>query len=233
MSALTPVAEDLWIAEGETVRFFGMPFPTRMTVVRLASGALWLHSPIRPSDALCAELDALGEVAHLISPNKIHHLFMGDFAARYPGARLYASPGLAKRREDLRFDATLDDAPEAAWADALDQLVVRGSKVMEEVVFLHRSSRTLIVADLIENFDPKTLGPVFRVVARLGGVVHPHGGMPRDWRLSFRDRETARACVERILAWGPERIILSHGLCVSEDAGGFLQRSFAWLTGQA
>ena len=53
-----------------------MPFPTRMTVVRLASGGLWLHSPTQISDGLRAELDALGPVRHLVSPNRIHYSHM-------------------------------------------------------------------------------------------------------------------------------------------------------------
>ena len=35
---LKPVAPDVWIADGGWIRFYGLPFPTRMTVVRLACG---------------------------------------------------------------------------------------------------------------------------------------------------------------------------------------------------
>ena len=100
---------------------------------------------------------------------------------------------------------------------------------MEEIVFFHRASRTLILADLIENFDPATLGVVYRLLARLGGVLAPHGQTPLDYRMTFRDRDAARQALERILAWRPERIIFSHGLWVQSDAEAFLRRSFAWL----
>jgi hypothetical protein len=52
---LKPVTEGLWIVDGPVIGFgyLGMkfPFPTRMTIVRLADGGLWLHSPteLRPS----------------------------------------------------------------------------------------------------------------------------------------------------------------------------------------
>ncbi|MEM6422136.1 MAG: DUF4336 domain-containing protein, partial [Pseudomonadota bacterium] len=40
----------IWTMNGDDVRMFGvLPFTTRMTVVRLGSGGLWLHSPVQPT----------------------------------------------------------------------------------------------------------------------------------------------------------------------------------------
>lgn len=36
-------------------------------------------------------------------------------------------------------------------------MIVRGSSVHREAVFFHRASRTLILTDLIENFEPAKL----------------------------------------------------------------------------
>ncbi len=64
----------------------------------------------------------------------------------------------ASRGLDLSFDADLGDLPEEAWRGDLDQLMFRGSSFMEEVVFFHRRTRTVILADLIENFEPEKIG---------------------------------------------------------------------------
>jgi hypothetical protein len=226
---LQPVAEQLWIADGAPVRFFTMPFPTRMTVIRCTHDRLFIHSPIRLTPELQSAIEGLGRVEYLISPNKIHHLFMAEWASAYPQARSYASPGLGAKRPDLRFQAELGDGPAAEWQEEIDQLAFRGSRVMEEIVFFHRASRTLILADLIENFDPATLGLVHRLLARLGRVLAPHGQTPLDYRMTFRDRDAARQALARIVEWRPERIIFSHGLWVESDAEAFLRRAFAWL----
>ena len=73
------MAENIWIVDGPAIEMsFGLtkvPFSTRMTVVKLANGKLWCHSPIQPNQALLDSLDQLGEVAYLIGPNKLHYAY--------------------------------------------------------------------------------------------------------------------------------------------------------------
>ena len=152
VARLIEFGPDIWISDGPVVPFFaGFSYPTRMAVIRLSNGLLFVWSPITLSEQLKREVDALGTVRYLVSPNLLHHLFLGEWASAYPKARLYASPGLRRRRKDLAFDADLGDAPEPEWAADIDQVVLGGSFVMTEVVFFHRASRTAIFADLIEN----------------------------------------------------------------------------------
>ncbi len=229
---LQPVADELWIYEGGTVSFYGFPFPTRMCVVRLPGDQLWIHSPEKLNSALQDELAALGRVAYLISPNKLHHLFLQQWLEAYPSASSYVAPGLVEKRRDLRFDRVLDDRAEEAWADQIGQALFRGSPVMEEVVFFHQASRTLILTDLIENFDPATLNAWQRLLARLAGILAPNGRTPIDWRASFRfgDRNQARTALQTMLDWQPENIILSHGQCIFGGGTTFLAESFSWLS---
>jgi hypothetical protein len=226
---LTAVEHDIWIVDGPPVSFLGFPYPTRATLVRLADGALWVCSPVALGEALADEIDGLGSVRYLVSPNKLHHLFLGDWKARWPMARLYASPGLARRRKDLRFDATLEDAPDPAWAESLDQAVFHGSFAMEEVVFFHRPSRTAIVTDLVQRFDPAAVPGWRGWIMRLDGLVGPEGSTPREWRLTFVDRAAARRARARVLGWNPARVVIAHGDWVRTDGRRVLERALAWL----
>jgi hypothetical protein len=219
----------LHLAEGPTVSFFGFPYPTRMAVARLADGSLWVWSPIALEPDLAQALEALGPVRHLVSPNKIHHLFLGEWVERFPEARLYASPGLAPRRKDLHFHAELGDAPEPAWAEEIDQVVFRGSFAMEEVVFFHRPSATAIVCDLVQRFPEASASGWRGALMRLDGLVGDGGSTPREWRASFLRRAPARAARERVLAWKPERLLIAHGACAREGATELLRRALAWI----
>lgn len=210
LNVLKPAGEDIWLVDGPIVRmaYFGgsMPFPTRMVVVRLGSGDVFVWSPIEPDDRLRSQIDTLGPVKHLVSPNKIHYAHIGAWKRVYPEAVAWASPGVRERAEsqriDVSFDAELGDEPDPAWRDDLDQLVFRGSRSLHEVVFFHRKTRTVILADLIENFEPAKVGGVYGWLVRLAGAADPDGKAPLDLRLTFLGRkDEARASFERMLAW--------------------------------
>lgn len=223
-------APDLWTAEGPVVSFFGFAYPTRMGLIRLSNGALFIWSPIALAPALKREVDAIGPVRFLVSPNRLHHLFLAEWKSAYPQARLYASPGLRNKRRDLAFDGELGDAPEPEWAAEIDQAPVHGS-FMTEVEFFHRASHTALFTDLIQNFPPDWFKGWRGIVARLDGICAPHPGAPREWRASFLNRGAACAALQRILAWPIERVLIAHGDLVTADGAAFVRRAFGWLLG--
>ncbi len=239
INTLKPVAPDIWIADGPVVRMaapLGMsaPFPTRMTIVRLHDGGMWCHSPIAPDEGLFEAIDALGPVRHLVSPNLLHYASIAAWKRRYPDARAWASPGVRRRAASQKieapFDADLADAPPEAWKREIDQVRFRGSRAIEEFVFFHRASATVILADLVENFEARKLTRGMRWIARFGGVLDPDGKTPLDMRATFSGRKpVARGCFERIMAWHPRRAILAHGRWYAENAEAELQRAFRWL----
>lgn len=226
---LEPFGPSLYVTDGPAVRFFGFPYPTRMAVAQLADGRTWIWSPIALTPELACAVVGLGPVAHLVSPNKIHHLFLQQWADRFPEAKAHAPPGLAKRKPDLRFDAELQDTPNPAWAAEIDQTIFFGSFALTEVVFFHRPSRTAIVGDLVQRHDPSRMTGIKGALMRLDGLVGEHGSTPRDWRLTFLRRRRARAARERVLAWQPERLVIAHGACAESGATSILARSLSWI----
>ncbi|PMS18100.1 hypothetical protein C0Z18_17840 [Trinickia dabaoshanensis] len=226
---LAPFGHNLYVANGPTVSFYGFPYPTRMAVARLSSGQAWVWSPIELTEELADALEAIGPVGHIVSPNKLHHLALPAWHRRWPEARLYAPPGLARKLEALRFDAELGDKADSHWADDIDQVVFRGSLAMEEVVFFHRASRTAIFGDLIQRF-PETAASGWKgALLRLDNLVGQHGSTPREWRLSFLSRDAARAARQTVLDWQPEQLLIAHGECVSHGATPVIAEALRWI----
>ncbi len=219
----------LYLADGPTVPFLGFPYPTRMALVRLSDGGVWVWSPIALTPELESAVDSIGPLRHIVSPNKIHHLFLKEWVERWPEARLHAPPGLARRRPDLRFDAELGEEADPAWAADIDQTIFRGSIAMTEVAFFHRPSRTAILCDLVQRHDPALMKGLKGMVMRLDGLVGEHGSTPREWRASFLRRGAARRALAQVLAWDPERLVIAHGACAREKATEILTRSLAWI----
>ena len=227
---LERIDDGLWIADGPTVSFLGIRFPTRMALVRLGGGGLWIWSPVALDARLEREIAALGgEVCHLVAPNKLHHLWLESWKARWPSARLWAPPGLRRRRRDLAFDGDLGDSPNPSWRDDLDQTVFRGSFAMQEVLFFHRRSRTVLVADLVQRSDPAAAKGWGGILMRLDGMVGHSGRTPWDWRLTFWRRSEARASKARVLAWDPARLVLAHGPSAGLDGRRELEDALRWL----
>jgi uncharacterized protein DUF4336 len=231
--AAVPVADNIWIFEGGTVPFFTCAYPTRCVVVRLPSGDLWIWSPIELSEDLKQQIEALGEPAHLVSPNKIHHLFLQDWKSAWPNAKLWGPQSTIDKRGDLTFEAALDEQIPVEWENALDMVRFAGSPVMDEVVFFHRASQTAILADLSEHFSRSFLDqhwkPWQRVIARLWGIVEGKGYAPLEWRLSFFNRRQARDCRNRILSWEPHMVIMAHGEWLHEGGTTFLKKALSWV----
>ena len=233
------VARDIWIVDGSIISFYGMPFPTRMTLVRLEDGSLFVHSPIQLAQGLQARVKALGDVKHLVAPNWIHYAYLPQWQEAFPEAITWAAEGVTERAEknevDIAVDHILTDEESEAWRGQIDQLVVVGSPVHVEVVFFHRASKTLILTDLIENFEPQKTPCWFRPLTRLAGIRDPDGKMPLDMRLSFRfgeggkGRQLLRQAVDTMLSWEPERIIISHGRWYEKEGSAELRRAFRWL----
>ena len=226
---LQEFGQSLYIADGPTVSFYGFPYPTRMAVVRLSDGSVWVWSPIALSDELADSVETLGPVRFIVSPNKIHHLFLPEWARRWPDARLYAPPGLAKRKPELEFDDELGDEADPGWATDIDQVIFHGSVAMKEVVFFHRASRCAIVCDLIQRHPEEEMIGWKGWLMRLDSLVGEHGSTPREWRASFFRRKLARAAREKVLSWHPERLVIAHGECAKTGASEIIADSLNWM----
>src|SRR3569833_302843 len=212
---LEQVHDTLWVAEGEIVSFFGLPYPTRSVIARLKNGDLWIWSPVRLTAALRTEVDRLGSVRHLVSPNKLHHLYLQEWKAAYPEAQLWGPQSTIKKRPDIKFRVAVLDSPPPEWLFEIDQAWFHGSFAMDEIVYLHRPSATAIIADLIQTFSDHLLREHWgrwRFLARLDGLTQDQACAPLEWRLSFINRAPARRARDKVLSWNCQRVIVAHGV---------------------
>lgn len=221
------LANDLW-AEAAPQSFFGLHLGTRMTVVCLRDGSLLVHSPIAMTPSLKAEVDEIGAVRHIVAPNVAHHLYAGEWQNAYPGALLHGAVGLGKRRKDLAIDLELRGETHPDWEGDLATSLLDGT-MLNETVFFHRPSRSLIVADVLENFETSAHWPT-RAYLKLGGI-HGKPGLSLPLRLIFRDKKRARRSIDEVLSWDFDRIVLAHGDVIESGGRDVLRDAYTWLKG--
>ena len=115
----------------------------------------------------------------------------------------------------------------SSWKNDFDQLAFKGNPLIEEVLFFHRQSRTVILDDLIQ-IHPTISGKPFRnALLKLEGVVSPYGGVGLDIRLSFIRRDLARQSLEKLLSWDFDKLIIAHGTCIKTNAKAFVERGIS------
>jgi len=192
-------ANDLFVAES-SVRFYGFRIQTRMAAVRLDGGRLFLYSPVSLTQHLRDELARLGEVAFIVSPNKIHNLTLAQYREAFPAAKLLVPPGLPERRPDLRVDGVLSEQALESCSPELEHILTGGSVFFSEALFFHRPSRTLLVGDFVEKIGPGIVSPAARAAARLFGVrqqamASPEFSLLYERCKGFRGEHRTAACV--------------------------------------
>lgn len=205
---LTPVVEDaIWVSE-RPVWFRGVRLRSRTTVIRLEDGGLFVHSPPDPTPEWCVAVDALGDVRWLVVPNCFHHLGATATAARYPTATLVGPQSAVDRNANLELELEIhDDAFRSAFGE-LDVIPFRGCPFLDETVFFHRPTCTLVAADLVISATPRDHW-TWRWAGRLTGC-YQRVRVPPDVRGKTRPSDEAARSVERLIDLPAERLLVAH-----------------------
>jgi len=220
------LAPDLWTVY-QPLRFLGLELGACMTIIRLPGSQLVLHSPIARSHEIAEQVEQLGSPAFLIAPNRFHHLYVSDWREAYPTTRLYVAPGLEKKRPDLAITGVLGEKPIPGWSEVMDHALLAGAPAVNEVVFFHKPSKTLIASDLAFNIDagsPMLTRLAFRLMGAYGCL-----STTLLERVMIRDRAAFRDSLARILRWPIARVIVAHGSVVEREGRAALERAYSWL----
>jgi hypothetical protein len=223
---LTPFAEGVWLDTGPS-RILGMKLTATMTVLRLAGDDLLLHSPIAMTPARRAAVEALGRVLHLYAPNLYHHLWIDEWAAGFPAARVHAPAGLSRKRPGLRIDRVHRSAPEPAFTGVVDELCIGGFRLEESVLF-YRPARTLVIADLAHNVG-RPADPWTKLYTQAMGF-YDRVALSRLIRwTAVSDRAALRRSIDDLLALSFERVVVGHGAPLESGAKQALASAYSWL----
>lgn len=230
VDVLKQLAQDVWIVDSGPISAMGIKLPVRMSIIRLNDGSLLLHSPTRYTPQLGRALQELGTIRHLIAPTIAHWMFLKEWQRAYPEVTSWGVPRLRERAQvrkaDIRIDADLGREAPDAWNDEIEQGILRGGG-FEEAWFLHKPSRTLLLADLVQNLRPAKLPPATAAAMRATLTTHATTGLHVRAALGLGG-ENARESIGTMLATEPERAVFAHGDIFTHDAAEQLRRAFDW-----
>jgi hypothetical protein len=221
---LREIATDLYGFEKDLRLPGGMLLPSRTTIVKTDTG-LVVHSPLAIDDDTARQIEALGEVRWLVAPSCIHFLFLRAAKERWPDASVVGAPGLEKKLGGLAFEPLPSDGK--VFGGALAVNVIEGVPSINEHVFFHEKTRSLVVTDLVFNVH-ETRSFMMQIFLRCVGAWKKTS-QSRMWRFLTKDRAAAAASVRETLAWNFDRLVVSHGEVVESGAHERLEAGLHWV----
>ncbi len=128
----------------------------------------------------------------------------------------------------MNFDGFLSDIPHDQLENDFEQVLIRGNRFIWEVTFFHKSTNTLILVDLIENFTDKTdnvnwvLKLWWKIIFRMWENPKP----APEYQLGWKDKVAASKALTKILSWDFDSIIVSHEDLIETNAKEIAEK--AW-----
>ena len=128
----------------------------------------------------------------------------------------------------LSFDRVLSQSAGEPWENELPKVMLRGMPKLNEFVFLHHASRTLIVTDLLYNFDIAKQSFLGKLFLKLNGI-YGRPGCSRLFRRFIKNRAAFRQSISEIMMLDFDRVVLAHGSIIESGGKTVFERSFEWL----
>ena len=220
---------NLWLVR-QPLELFGMDFGTVMTIIKLKDSSLWIHSPVEPSSELLRHLDSLGNVTSVISPSNFHHLYAASFMNEFPDAHYYYSPGVEKKQRkkigDITLKTELSENSKAPWNDEIEILKIGGMPFVNEFVFYHKNSQTLIASDLIFNLK-KNKGMLQKIIFPIMGIKDGIPGQSRLFKSCIRDKIEYNKAINKLQSWDIRRVIIGHGGVIEHNPNEIIHELIA------
>ena len=214
------IGEDIWVHE-DAMTLMGMKISLRMTIVKLANGGLWIHSPTALVPELREKTEKLGAVRFIVGASNGHNIWLREWQGAFPDAALYVSSGIPKKLKLTKYQV-LDESDEHLWQQDLTRTYMSGVPFFNESVFLHKKTKSLIVTDLIQNYPDKRPPGLAGFMAKY--IFEPIGfkGMcvapPLKMGFNIKDKQKFAVSIRKIQSQDFERIIVTHGDIIESNA---------------
>lgn len=207
------LAPNVWLKH-YPLSVLGTQHGRNVTLIRLTSGKVVVHSMAPFSESDKAEIQALGPTGWLVEAMLLHDTYAKEGRQAFPAVPFLGPPGFEKV-VGFATDPLCPSPPE--WEGELRVFPLAGAPKLEEQLVLHVPSRTLIVADLVFNFDPAETG-WDRFFHRYLAGFKRYPGMSRIFRLFVSDKERFRESLRPVFAADFDRLVVGHGSLIETGA---------------
>ncbi|MDQ8185778.1 DUF4336 domain-containing protein [Pelagicoccus sp. SDUM812002] len=216
------LAENIWVLPFE-LKALGANIGRNVTVIRLESGGLIVHSTAPFEAEHVEQIRSLGEVRWITDPMVDHDTFSRQGQEAFSEASFLAPEGFPS-------DGGLKTQPllpvPVGWGQEVEVVKLEGAQGFNEHVFFHVPSRTLIVCDLLMHF-PEVNSLWERALLRVGLGPRRAPGTSRRLKLAVKDMKRFQESMQQVMDWPFERVVVGHGEPLCDNA--YERSKAAWV----
>ena len=215
------LADNIWLFPFP-LKTLGVDIRRNVTVIRLESGRLVIHSTAPFTQGDIAEIRALGEPGWLVEGMIDHDTFSKEGREAFPGIPFLAPPGFSER---VDFKVEDLNSPPPAWLPELEVIPIEGAPKMAETVIFHRPSGTLVVCDLLFHF-PKIDSIWSKILLTMVLGTDPAPGFSKRVKMAIKDKAAFAASLNKVMELPVERVVPGHGVVLEKDAKVRMEQLF-------
>ena len=215
----TFIDNEIWTRD-YIIEYFGTVFYARCTIIRLSNDKYLIHSP-SPIDDIFTQFLKDKEIEYLIAPGSYHYFNIAKWNEIYQKAKVLITPGVEFKAYNLKSDAIygilhnnyIDIDKESVLNKDFEFVLIRGFSEMNEIVMLHKKTKTLIIVDVMEYVTTKyydymnRMGHLFWILFRMHNKPLP----APEYQFTLKHKNLAKESFQSILKWEFNKIIISHG----------------------
>lgn len=195
-----------------------MELPLRSTIIKYKNEVI-IISPIDFTASQIDEIKKMGTVTTIIAPSLFHHIFVKRIHKIFDSAKIFCVKGLETKRADIKWDGIIDPS-NWRFKDEIELILVEGMPKVNEALFLHKPTKTLIVVDLVFNLiNARGLGS-FIILSLFG--TYQKLGISRFFMMLIKDRAAFIKSMQTVLNYDFQKIIMCHGEVINDNGKSVL-----------
>ncbi len=194
-----------------TVKMPLMSLPVRSTVITAGSHKILLSPGSKMTEN---DYKKLSGITDIVGTSTFHGAGVPLAVKHFPKARVWAAPGLMKAKPEIPWTGELS---ENTWPyqGELPMVLLEGAPKINEVVFYHPASKSLIVSDLFFNMTD-TQGFGAWLIQTLFGTYRKFA-LSKFFMRFVKDRAAFEASLQKFMKFDFQQIIVSHGYLIESN----------------
>lgn len=198
-----------------------MSLPVRTPLVKTAAGVIMISPGSRITPEIYSQHSG---VTDIVGPNLFHCAGVPAAAVAYPKAKKWGVQGARLAKHEISWDEELTPV-NWPYQQELAVVCTSGMPKVNEAVFIHHETKSLIVSDLCFNMTDRGGFGAWIILSLFG--TYQKFAVSKFLLKFIKDKPAFEKSLAEIYSFNFENIIVSHGQNIQGNAKNVLLKALA------